>query len=117
MKSRLFLFWNIGKNVYKKQKYFENIYEKYSIYCSYLFGMSDFFTRENIRYMKRFYCVFPIYYDSLSRLSWEHYKLLLKVYDREDLYFYYNVALFCNSSMLELKYLINNNYFKIIKER
>ena len=63
MKSRLFLFWNIGKNVYLKQNIYENVCEKYSVFYSYFYGITSCFTRENIRYMKKFYCVFPMYYN------------------------------------------------------
>ena len=117
MKSRLFLFWNIGKNVYLKQNIYENVYEKNSVFCSYFYGITSCFTRENIRYMKKFYCVFPMYYDVLNKLSWEHYKILLNINNKDNLYFYYRISLFCNSSLEELIYLVSNNFYEIIKER
>lgn len=117
MKSRLFLFWNIGKSVYMKQKYYENVYEKYSDFYSYFYGITNYFTRENIRYMKKFYCMFPMYYDSLNKLSWDHYKTLLTINSKSELFFYYRICLFCNSSLDELIYLVSNNFYKIVKER
>lgn len=82
---------------------------KYSDLCSYKYGSSRTFSMNNVKYMEKFYKSFPIYYDSLSKLTFEHYKLLVDVNDLESRYFYYRVALFCRSSVEELRYIISNN--------
>ncbi len=114
MKNRLYLFWLIGKNVYKDQYSYENVCSKYSLYYSYKYGNSSMFTRDNLKYMSNFYCRFPMYFDCLNKLSWNHYRLILNINDSDEQYFYFRIALFCRSSVEELGYLINNNYFNKI---
>ena len=111
MKNRLYLFWLIGRNVYNKQKSYANVCCKYSEYYSYKYGNSNMFSRDNLKYMSNFYCRFPMYLDCLTKLSWNHYRLILNISDNDEQYFYFRIALFCRSSVEELRYLINNNYF------
>lgn len=110
----LLLFWKIGKIVFNKQKTCENSVSKYSKFFSYHFGMSETFSIENVKYMKRFYICFPIYYNKLNTLSFEHYKLLVDVNDNAARYFYFRVAMFCRSSVDELNYYISNNMYSFI---
>ena len=114
IKDHLFLFWNIGKNIHFNSGRYENIVSKYSEFYSYKYGMSRTFTRENIRYMKRFYCKFPIFINGLTKLEWEHYVLLLRISDVRELYFYFRVAIFCRSSVSDLNDIINNMFYKRI---
>ncbi len=111
MKNRLYLFWKIGKNVYDKQFSCENVCKKYSDYYSYKYGCSSLFSRDNLKYMSNFYRIFPIYFDYLNKLSWNHYRLILNINEYDEQYFYFRIALFCRSSEDELNYLISNNYF------
>ena len=81
--------------------------------------MTQAFSTENVHYMKKFYQCFPIYLPELNKLKWEHYLELLKIDDikiycliRED--FYLRVAMFCKSSVLELRDFINNDIYKTI---
>lgn len=113
-KKRLFLFWKIGKVVFQRQKYYENAVLKYSNFFSYCYGMSETFSVNNIHYMKRFYSCFPIYVEELNKLTFEHYKLLVNVYDAKTRYFYFRVALFCRSSVEELKGIILNDVYNCI---
>ena len=55
-----------------------------------------------------------MYLDYLTKLSWNHYRLILNISDNDEQYFYFRIALFCRSSVEELGYLINNNYFNKI---
>ena len=110
----LCLFWKIGKIVFFKQKCYENAVSKFSEYFSYYFGSSNIFSITNIRYMKKFYCCFPIYYEELNRLDFEHYKLLVNINENEERYFYFRLAMFCRSSVLELKDIIKNDYYNLI---
>ena len=79
MNNKILLFWNIGKRVYEEQNTCDNPIQKYSDYCSYYFGNSVLFTRENIHLMKRFYMNFPIYYKEMNKVSWDQYRLLLMI--------------------------------------
>ena len=113
-KKQLFLFWKIGKLVSKKQKCCENVVVKYSNFFSYYYGMSSTFSISNINYMKRFYSCFPLYINKLNNLSFEHYKLLIHICELEERYFYFWVAMFCRSSVEELKLMISNNLYEYI---
>ena len=110
-KNRLFLFWNIGKNVYEKQKFYDNSVKKFSDYFSYRFGNSHLFTRENIHLMKRFYLNFPIYDSRLEEISWEQYQLLLNISNKNERNFYWNLTRIFHSDYQEMKDFINNNYY------
>ena len=114
IKKRLFLFWKIGKFVCGKQKYYENAPKKYSTFFSYYYGMSEVFSRSNISYMIKFYCSFPVYFKTFEKLEFEYYKLLVNISDSKCRYFYFRVAIFCRSSVQELKALIKNNVYSYI---
>lgn len=109
--NRLILYWKIGKDVYEKKDLYENVIEKYSDYYTYLFGNSFLFTRENIHFMKRFYLNFPIFYSSLEKISWEQYKLLLEIDNREERIFYFQISLLFESDYNETVDFIKNQYY------
>ena len=115
MKKRLFLFWNIGKNAYYNQKTCDNIFKKFSVLYTYRYGLPYIFSIQNVKYMMKFYYLFPIYYPELNNLSWNHYCLILDNSTKEEQYFYFRVALFCGSSVEELEKLVNNYSYKRIK--
>jgi len=60
-------FWLIGKFVYDKRNYSDNIIEKCSNYLSYYFGDSYSFSYDNILFMRKFYLYFPITNEKKSR--------------------------------------------------
>ena len=76
--------------------------------------MTQAFSTENVHYMKKFYQCFPIYLPELNKLKWEHYLELLKIDDTKERYFYLRVAMFCKSSVLEIRDFINNDIYKTI---
>ena len=110
-KYNIFLFWNIGRNVYEKESLCENIIKKYSDYYSYYFGNSLLFTRENIHLMKRLYLNFPIFHKKLESISWEQYILLLKVNNLKERRFYFYLSLLFHSNYEDTYELIKNNYY------
>ena len=60
--------------------------------------------------MKKFYCSFPVFLDRLNELSFEHYKLIVDVSDLKKRYFYFWLALFCRSDVVQLsKYIEDLN--------
>lgn len=114
MKNRLYLFWLIGKYVFEKQKTYENIFSKVSNFLSYYYGMSDTFTIYNIKMMRNFYCFFPIFVYEINKLQWEHYLKLLIISDYRERYFYFNVAIFCRSDVLELENMISDGIYEAL---
>jgi len=111
MNYPIYYFWKIGKKVYENRFSCMNIIEKYSTFLSYYSGNSIIFTRENIHFMKKLYLNFPIFYDKLNNISWEQYKLLLKIDNKEERYFYFYLSLLFKSDYNDTLELINNNYF------
>ncbi len=112
--NRLLLFWKIGKNVFLSQKRYENVISKCSDLCSYHYGMTETFSRENIRYMRQFYECFPIYLPEFNKLDWEHYIELIKIRDLKERYFYLKATIFCSGSVVELRDIIKRNIYNII---
>lgn len=112
--SPLYLFWSIGKIVFKKQDYYENSVFKYSEYFSYKFGNSCAFCSRNINYMKKFYCCFPIYIEQYNLLSFDHYKLLVDVTNSKKRYFYFNLSIFFNYSVEDLKNIISLDLYNYL---
>ncbi len=107
------LFWNIGKQLYLFQNHYANPIAYFSNYYSYYFG-SNFFDRENLRYMRRFYLYFPIYFSKFDKVSWNHFKLLLNIRNGQKRNFYFYFLLFANSSVEELELLIHNHIYERI---
>ena len=107
------LYWKIGKHLYQIRNDYENPIAYLSNYYSYYFG-SNFFNRENIRYMKRFYLYFPIYFSKYESLSWNHFKILLKIRNKRKRNFYFYYLLFTNSSVEDLISLINSKTYERI---
>ncbi len=114
MQYPISLFWKIGKIVCEEKESCENIIQKYSDYCSYYFGNSIQFTRENIHLMKRFYMNFPIYHSKLNEFSWEQYQLLLSIQDKKERAFYYSLLILFQSNYQELVELLENHYYERI---
>lgn len=112
--DRLILFWKIGKFVFEQRNSAENVTNKYSTYFQYKYGMTERFSRENIRLMRRLYVYFPILTQQFISLKWEHYLELLKISDCSKRMFYYQIALFSNCSIYELNYLIHNYFYERI---
>ncbi len=106
--------WKIGKLSYELNSCYENIFDKFSTYFSYYFGNSYLFTRKNIKYMRKFYLQFPIYYPTLENVSWSQFLLILNIDNREEAFFYYLLVIFFNCDYEETYNLIKNNYFNRI---
>ncbi|MBQ8131095.1 MAG: hypothetical protein IJ193_01230 [Bacilli bacterium] len=107
------LYWNIGRKFYQIRNTCSNPIDYLSKYCSYSFG-SDFFHRENIRYMKRFYSYFPIYCKSFEKISWNHFKVILNIDSSKKRNFYLYLYLFLRCSTDELEQLIRMKSYERI---
>ena len=112
--NSIFLFWNIGRIIYQHQDSYDNIIQKLSFYYSYYYGNSLLFTRENLHYMKQFYLNFPIYYRLLDSISWDQYKILLKIPNKKERSFYFHLSILFHSDYQETNDFIMNNYYSRI---
>ena len=69
--------------------------------------------------MKKMYLYFPIYDKRFEKLSWKYYIELFKLknsylYNKEILYFYFKISLFCNLDFFDFKNMITSQiYFRI----
>ena len=85
----VFTYWQIGKMIVEKQggekraKYGDNLIRELSIRMTNDFGKG--FDIANLRNMRQFYLVFPIWSAVRAELSWTHYRLLLGVGSEEVL--------------------------------
>ncbi len=111
IKNNIFYFWKIGREINKKRKVYDDVIYRYSKYLSYYFGTSNLFDRENVRFMERLYLNFPIYSKRLNNISWEQYKLLFCIKDKDERLFYFYLSLFFDSDLEETKEFILNNYY------
>ena len=77
------LYWNIGKAIIEIQfgderaSYGETILEKLSKKLTSEFGKG--FSSRNLRTMRKFYLVYPIWKTVSAKLSWSHYLELIKI--------------------------------------
>lgn len=113
-KNRLYLFWLIGKYVFQKQESYVNVFLVVSNFLSYYYGMSNTYTRYNIKMMRNFYYCFPNFVSGMNVLHWEHYLRLVTISDAKERYFYFRVAIFCRSNVKDLQWMIDNKLYEVI---
>jgi len=76
-------YWNIGREIVEKQggkskaKYGDGLIKSLSVKLTAEFG--DGFAESNLRYMRLVYLSFPIRHTLCDKLSWSHYRTLVKV--------------------------------------
>ena len=110
----IYTFWNIGRLVWNKRNKYINPIEKFSMLCSYFYGNSILFNREDIRLMRRFYLDFPIFYKTMNKITWNQYKEILILNDKKERYFYYYLSIFFDSDFNDTKEFILNDYYSRI---
>lgn len=114
MKYSNYFYWNVGRKVNLLKDKCSNPIKNISDFYAYTFGFSEKFSRNNIFIMKNFYLCFPIYFDRFNELSWDHFKLLIKIKNSKVRNFYLWISLFCKSSVNELATIIDNSlYYRI----
>lgn len=88
------LYWHIGKIIMEIQQgdersaYGDAILEKLSQKLTEEFGRG--FSSRNLRTMRKFYLMYPIWKTLSSKLSWSHYLKLLKIDEEPKRKFYMN---------------------------
>ena len=101
------LYWNIGKIIMEIQQgnerasYGETILKKLSEKLTIEFGKG--FSARNLRTMRKFYLVYPIWQTVSAKLSWSHYLELIKIEENNKRQFYLNECINCRWSVRELQ--------------
>lgn len=99
-------YWQIGKMIVEKQggetraDYGDGLLRELSIRMTNDFGKG--FTERNLRAMRQFYLVFPKWHSVCAELSWSHYRLLIRVENKNARDFYLKEAINANWSVRQL---------------
>ncbi len=109
-------YWNIGKQIFeaqgenKRAEYGTGLIKYLSEKLTTEFGKG--FTVTNLKYMRKFYLIFPNSHTLCDQLSWSHYRLLLKIDDDKRRKFYLSECDKCNWSTRQLERQINSFYYE-----
>ena len=103
----LSLYWNIGKAIMdvqngdKRASYGDAVLEKLSQRLTNEFGKG--FSSRNLRTMRKFYLMYPIWKTVSTKLSWSHYLELIKIDEEPKRNFYLNECINSKWSVRELQ--------------
>ena len=101
------LYWNIGKTIMEIQQgderasYGDAVLDKLSQKLTNEFGKG--FSSRNLRTMRKFYLIYPIWKTVSSKLSWSHYLELIKIDNEQKRKFYLNECINSKWSVRELQ--------------
>ena len=101
------LYWNIGKTIMEIQKgderatYGDAVLDKLSQKLTNEFGKG--FSSRNLRTMRKFYLMYPIWKTVSAKLSWSHYLELIKIGKEPKRNFYLNECINSRWSVRELQ--------------
>lgn len=101
------LYWNIGKLIMEIQKgqtkasYGDAVLDKLSEKLTNEFGKG--FSSRNLRTMRKFYLMYPIWQTVSSKLSWSHYLEILKIEEEPKRNFYIKETINSKWSVRELQ--------------
>lgn len=101
------LYWNIGKIIMEIQQgderasYGDYVLEKLSQKLTNEFGKG--FSSRNLRTMRKFYLIYPIWQTVSSKLSWSHYLEILKIDEEPKRNFYIKETINSRWSVRELQ--------------
>ena len=111
----LFTYWNIGKKIIEyqggkeKAKYGDKFIERLSQELTKEYGNS--FSKRNLRRMRQFYTIFPIWPTVSAKLNWSHYSNIIMINDANKRDYYINEAISRQLSVRELERLIKTNSY------
>lgn len=109
-------YWNIGKSIVEQQggeekaEYGVRLIAELSKQMTTDFGKG--FTVANLKNMRQFYLTFPKSYALRSELSWTHYRLLMRVENKNARQFYIEEAIKSNWSTRQLERQINSFFYE-----
>lgn len=101
------LYWNIGKVIMEIQQgderasYGDAVIDKLSQKLTNEFGKG--FSARNLRTMRKFYLMYPIWKTVSTKLSWSHYLELIKIEEKIKRKFYLNECINSKWSVRELQ--------------
>ena len=101
------LYWNIGKVIMEIQQgderaaYGDAVLDKLSQKLTNEFGKG--FSSRNLRTMRKFYLIYPIWKTVSAKLSWSHYLELIKIDEEPKRNFYLNECINSRWSVRELQ--------------
>ena len=101
------LYWNIGKAIMEIQQgderasYGDAVLDKLSQKLTNEFGKG--FSSRNLRTMRKFYLMYPIWKTVSAKLSWSHYLELIKIDEEPKRNFYLNECINSKWSVRELQ--------------
>ena len=101
------LYWNIGKAIMEIQQgderasYGDAVLDKLSQKLTNEFGKG--FSSRNLRTMRKFYIMYPIWKTVSAKLSWSHYLELIKIDEEPKRNFYLNECINSKWSVRELQ--------------
>ena len=104
-------YWQIGKMIVEKQggesraKYGDGLIKELSIKLTEDFGKG--FDERELRRMRQFYTIFPIWDSACPELTWSHFRLLIRVEDEHARNFYMKETIEANWSVRQLQREIN----------
>ena len=109
-------YWNIGKSIVEQQggeekaEYGVRLIAELSKQMTTDFGKG--FTVANLKNMRQFYLTFPKSYALRSELSWTHYRLLMRVENKNARQFYIEEAIKSNWCTRQLERQINSFFYE-----
>jgi predicted nuclease of restriction endonuclease-like (RecB) superfamily len=109
-------YWLIGKHIVEAQgngqraEYGEQLLDFLSKKLTQDFGKG--FTITNVKYMRQFYLNFPIRHALRDELGWTHYRLIMKVLDKNARNFYIDECIKSNWSTRQLERQINTHFYE-----
>ena len=110
-------YWEIGRAIVEEEQqgkeranYGAHFLKELSVNLTHKYGKG--FDDSNLRYIRKFYLIFPKCDALRHELSWTHYRLLLKVDDENARLFYLNEAVKRNWSTRTLERQIGNLYYQ-----
>ncbi len=109
-------YWQIGKSIVEEQngeeraEYGTGLLKELSNQMTQDFGKG--FTVANLKNMRQFYLTFPNSYALRSELSWTHYRLLMRVENKNARQFYMEEAVKSQWSTRQLERQINTFFYE-----
>lgn len=110
-------YWDIGHEIVedeqkgeKRAEYGKAVIQNLSLELTHRHGKG--FTASNLLTMRRFYLTFPIQHALRAELSWTHYRLLLKIEERQKRSFYEIECASNNWSTREMERQMNSMLFE-----
>ncbi len=110
-------YWQIGRTIVEHEQggneraeYGKRLIKELAERLTAEFGKG--FTEANLRYMRLFYLTFPIHHAVRDKLSWTHYRLLLKVENEKAREFYADECAKANWSTRQLERQITSFFYE-----